>query len=214
MSRSKKKNTLHVILADGRTDKERIDSATGITQMAPQSALYTQNSQIKAAVDNVGTLTGDLKTQADTANGLQKQLDEAKGTLDTTRTKHGRAMGFFRVLAENTATTLDQLASLGLVGRIGAAPPAPITPPTGVKISLGTVHGQFRASAVSATGKKFGAQISPDPIGPATWIDLPGTGKRRIITGHPSGSLVWVRFRLLRGQGASDWCAAVPVTVP
>ena len=87
--------------------------------------------------------------------------------------------------------------------------------PDTVIVKLGKKHGQFIVSAkTSLRHGKFGAQLSTDPVGPATWLDLPGNGKQRIVKGHASGALLWVRFRTLRGSNQSDWCAPVSVTVP
>ncbi len=209
-----RRNNLHVLLADGRTDKERIDTANGIIKLAPQSAVYAQHPEVHAAVDALTPIVADLKSQGDLALGLQLQLDAVKGGIDATRTKYGHALGVLRTTLEGAATTIEEVTSLGLTGRIGGATPAPLVPPTGVRIALGKKHGQFRASAESTFKGKFGAEVSSDPIGPATWVDVTGTGKRRLITGHASGTLVWVRFRIVAGQRASDWCTPVPVTVP
>ena len=213
MSKKKNTNTIRALLADGRNDKERIDTMTGITKMAPNSALYNQNAAVHAAVDASSGFANQLKAQGETETGLQTQLDDVKQSIDTTRVKYGRSIGVLRASLEAAAATVDELTALGVTGQIGATPPAPLTPPTGVKVALGKIHGQFHASAVS-THKKFGAQVSSEPVGPTTWVDLNGTGKRRLISGHPSGSLLWVRFRSLRGQAASEWCAPVSVTVP
>ncbi len=170
---------------------------------------------MQAAVTEIAGLSTSLKSADAQVTHDEAQLLLSKGVRDTTRTKFDRSMVVFATMVENTATTVDQAASVGLVGRIGKAAPAPLEPPDAVIVKLGTKHGQFRVAVNTSTpGGKFGAQISTDPIGPATWVDLPGAGRTRLITGHASGSLVWVRFRRLRGQVPSDWCAPVPVTVP
>ena len=209
-----KKNTLHVLLADGKNDQERIETITGISKLAPQSVVYVQIPTIHAAVDAVIGIGVDLKNQGDQVTGLEKQLEEVKTLLEKTRIKYGRAIGILRTTCEGQDLSAADIASIGLTSRVGAPSVPALTPPTGVKVSLGKTHGQFRASAVSTEHSKFGAQVSPDPVGPATWVDLPGTGKRRLITGHASGSLVWVRFRTVHKETVSDWCAPVPVTVP
>ncbi len=215
MSRSKKKNLLKATLPDDATDQARIDTMQNIVSMAPQSPLYTQNAKVKSAVDDAGQKASTLKTQVTTANTLKLQWEQAVEEVIATRNQLGTARTLLRSTLESNATSLADLASLGVGGYIGAVPPTPVTPPTGVKVDLGKVHGQFRATAISPVkGPKFGAQISADPIGPTTWIDLPGNGKRRLITGHASGSLVWVRFRVVRGHTTSDWSAPMSVTVP
>ena len=139
----------------------------------------------------------------------------SKEVLDQTRAKLDRSLGVVTSIVENLATTADQAAALGFTARLGKAAPGPLAPPEGVVVVLGKTHGQFRASAkTTKKGARFGAQVSSDPIGPATWVDLPGNGKRRLVTGHASGTIVWIRFRTERSQHQSDWCTPVSVTVP
>ncbi len=55
------------------------------------------------------------------------------------------------------------------------------------------------------------AQSSLDGI---TYAQLGvGHGKTRVVTGA-SGTKVWVRFAMVRGQQVSDWSIAVLVTIP
>jgi hypothetical protein len=216
MSSKNKSQSLHVLLPLGQmSDKERADTGTTIGTMAPSSPIYTQSTHVQAAVADVVSLTAALKSADASVTHDEAQLALSRGGRDTVRTKLDRSLGVYTSLAENLATTVDEAAALGLTARIGRAAPAPLAPPDGVIVKLGTKHGQFRVSAKTSlrTGH-YGAQISADPVGPLTWQDLTGGGKSRLITGHASGSLVWVRFRLLRGQQASDWCTPVPVTVP
>jgi len=216
MTTKSKSQNLHVILPLGQmSDKERADLGTTVGNMAPSSPLYAQHPQLQPAVSDVASLSTALKADDASVVHDEAQLASSREGRDTTRTKFDRAMWVFTSLVENLALTVDQAAQLGLTARVGKAPPAPLAPPEGVIVKLGRKHGQFRAS-VKTTQKngRFGAQISTDPVGPTTWQELPGAGRSRLIGGHPSGTLVWVRFRALRGQQQSDWCAPVPVTVP
>ena len=207
---------LHITLALSQmSDKERIDLAKHIAQLAPASSLYS-NPHIQAAVAQVSTLGTKLGTDDSGVGDLESQLALSKEVRAATRSNYDKAMGVLTSLAQNEAKTPDEAASLGFINaRVGRGSPAPLTPPDGVVVKLGRKHGQFRAAAkTAATHGRFGAQISTDPVTPASWQDVAGSGKVRLITGHASGSLVWVRFRALRGTTASDWCAPVPVTVP
>jgi hypothetical protein len=164
----------------------------------------------------VSTLGVKLGTDDSSVGGFETQLALSKEVRATTQNQYDKAIGVLVSLAESEAKTPDEAASLGFINaRVGGGTPSPLTPPDGVIVKLGKKHGQFRASAKSPlTHGRFGAQLSTDPVGPATWQDLTGSGKTRLVTGHASGTLVWVRFRTLRGNTASDWCAPVPVTVP
>jgi hypothetical protein len=74
-------------------------------------------------------------------------------------------------------------------------------------------HGRMTVS-VHETGKtrhQYVAEQSPDGV---TWSQLGnGRGKTRVITGA-SGTKVWVRFALVRGQAQSDWSTPYLVTIP
>jgi hypothetical protein len=116
---------------------------------------------------------------------------------------------------EAKATKVTDANAVGFNARLGRAPVVPLIAPETVLIILGKKHGQFTASAkTSLKHTRFGAQIGTDPTNLATFQDLPGTGKRRIVKGHASGTVLWVRFRALRGSSQSDWCTPVSVTVP
>jgi hypothetical protein len=212
----KKIQNLHIALALGQmTDKERVDLCTTMGQLAPTSPLYAQNPHLQAAVTEAVSLGTSFHTAEGTVTQNYATLVLSKEVLDQTRAKLDRSLGVVSSMLENLATTVEQAATVGFTARLGKAVPGPLVPPDGIIIVLGKKHGQFRASAKSSRkSDRFGAQVSTDPIGPATWQDLPGNGKRRLVTGHPSGSVVWVRFRTERGQNQSDWCAPVSVTVP
>ncbi len=196
------------------SDKGRVDLCARIGQLAPTSPLYTQNPNLQAAVTQTVSLGTSLGAAAATVNQNEAALILSKEVLVQARAKLDKSLGVVSSVVENLATTPDQAAAVGLTARIGKAPPAPLAAPGGVIVSLGKKHGQFHVSAKSSARDRFGAQVSVDPIGPTTWVDLSGNGKRRLVTGHASGTLVWVRFRAVRGQNQSDWCTPVSVTVP
>jgi len=216
MATKTKKDSLHVHMPLATfSDKSRVDLTGTIGNIAPASPIYTQNPHVQAVVADVVSLGTALKTSDSSVVDDEAKLAVSKGVRDTTRTKLDSKLALYASLIENLATTVDEAAAMGLPARIGKAPPAPLAPPDGVIVKLGKKHGQFRVSAkTSLKNGRFAAEISADPIGAATWQPLLGAGKSRLVMGHPSGTLLWVRFRILRGQSASDWCAPVPVTVP
>jgi len=215
MSAPKKPAPLRVTFNNADlTDPERVNLAGAVGVAAPISALYNQHPAVKAALDAFIAAGVSLGGATTVVRDLEQKLGVAKETVDLSRTLFGQASTVARTTVETTATTLEEVASVGLTGRFGRAPAKAIAPPTGVAIHLGKKHGQFRASAVYTGRAKYGAQVSTDPVGPATWQDLPGSGKERTVMGHPSGTLVWVRFRTLGKNSASEWCTPVAVTVP
>ena len=209
------KTSLHIILALTKLDdKGRIDLATNLKTMAPTSALYTQNPAIQAAVTECtgnGALLGAI--DAEVTNDEAK-LALSKEKRENLRAAFDKSAIVVKSLVEHHGTTVEEAASLGFISQIGKTPPAPLATPNGVTVKLGKKHGQFRVSADTPGHGKFGAQISPNPIGPGTWQDLPGTGKTHLVTGYASGTELWVRFRSVSSKAVSDFCTPVLVTVP
>jgi hypothetical protein len=83
-------------------------------------------------------------------------------------------------------------------------------------VKTGKVQGKSRV-AIAQPGKLPGiliAEVSIDPIGPATWSVMPGSGKQRKLSGYASGTKLWVRFAAVRYGQQSDWCTPVLVTIP
>jgi hypothetical protein len=100
-----------------------------------------------------------------------------------------------------------------LVG--AAATQGPPEPPAALVVKLGKAHGKAR---VIVEGKGylglFAAEASIDPIGPATWVSLPGNGKQRKLSGYPSGTRLWVHFAATRHGQQSAWSVPVLVIIP
>ena len=59
----------------------------------------------------------------------------------------------------------------------------------------------------------WAVEMSPDPVGPGTWVAAPGVGNGRTFTGV-SGTKVWVRYAMIRGAQQSAWSTPVLVTFP
>jgi hypothetical protein len=210
------KTAVHVLLtlADFN-DAELVALGQSIAKLAPQSALYQQVPGLQAVVGDIAQQNSVLDGANAEIVKAQAELVTMKETRDVARDQLEKNMTGLRGLVEAKAVSVADANALGLTARSGRAPISPLLPPETVIVRLGKKHGQFIVSAKSSLRHaKFGAQLSADPIGPATWQDLPGSGKQRIVKGHASATLVWIRFRTLRGRDQSDWCAPVSVTVP
>jgi hypothetical protein len=197
------------------SDPEIVLLGANIAKMAPTSALYTNNPGMQPLVTDIGSQNVVLGNMAAAIAKAEADLVTMKETRDTTRDQLEKDIVGLRGFVEAKAATVADANAVGFNARSGKAPDAPLAVPDGIIVHLGKKHGQFMVSAKTSLKRgKFGAQLSADPIGPATWQDMLGTAKRRIVTGHASGTVVWVRFRTLRGASASDWCAPVSVVVP
>jgi hypothetical protein len=210
------KDAVHVVLTLGAlSDPEMVSLGANIAKMAPTSALFQQNPGMQPLVTDIGSQNVVLGNMAAAIAKAEADLVTMKETRDNSRDQLEKSIVGLRGFVEARAATVADANAIGFIARSGRAPTAPLTTPDGVIVHLGKKHGQFIVTVKTSLKRaKFGAQLSADPIGPATWGDLPGNGKRRIVTGHASGTVVWVRFRTLRGASASDWCAPVSVVVP
>jgi hypothetical protein len=194
------------------TDAEILQLVVAIAAVAPQSALISV-AAIAASVAAVATKGAAFKAydEAVTADEEKTRIDKAgklgsRGALESELTSLAGLVG-------NNAKTPADVASMALTvaaSRVVATAP-PATPETVNVVVPKKVRGRAKVS-VPSTGR-FVAQGSADPIGPATWYDLPGTGKSRTLTGA-SGTKIWVRFARVRGQLQSDWSTPVLVTLP
>jgi hypothetical protein len=210
------KNALHVILdLQALSDEDLGALAATIAKLAPTSTLFTNNPGIQTLVADVGTRNATLGGVASAIVQAESELVTMKATRDDARDALEKDLVGLRGLVEAKGASVSDANAVGFAARIGRAPIAPLVAPDTVTVILGKKHGQFTVSAkTSLLHAHYDAQWSPDPVGPATWQGIPGSGKRRKVTGHASGTLVWIRFRALRGNAQSDWCNPVSVTVP
>jgi hypothetical protein len=190
-----------------------------ILKLAPQSPLFINNVVMQQAVSMLGTTFTTLKTAGNTRAASAKQHKNDVSAEAEARGANDRALLLVKTLAENGATNANDLASMALspihLGK-STGTTLPLVPPESIDIAMGKKgHGKVKVAAheTGTTRHRYAAEMSPDPIGATTWSALPGTGKSRRLTGK-SGTSVWVRFALIRGQQQSDWSTPVLVTFP
>jgi len=199
------------------SEKARGELVTSVLKMAPKSALFTQSGAVQAEVDNLGKTydgyTAALAVAA--ASARQHKLDVA--AAQQARIANNRSIKLLKTLVEHGAQTPDDVKSMAMTPQETPRPaPAALLPPESIDVR---VHkkgsGKVTASAHQAGGgrRHYAAEISTDPIGPATWVGVPGSGKSRKLSGA-SGTSVWVRFALQRGQLQSEWSTPVLITFP
>jgi hypothetical protein len=197
------------------TDAERADLVTNITQNAPQADLYKNQPPIQAAVATLATAGAAFTKSVAAIAASEGLLVSQKQTRDLDRAALDRALSLLSALVQNGATTDADALAMGLRTFHPQAKSTVVAPPDGAIVKPAKAHGKFTASAHDLLGRRhFAAQLSPDPVTATSWMDLPGNGKQRRLSGYPSGSTQWVRFAALRGQERSAWCAPVAVVVP
>jgi hypothetical protein len=202
-----------------RLDDDGLHQIAGaVKQASPTSALVAANPAMAASVaamekkDAAFTKSGETVTE--TRNKLKVDIaadaqcrSDLEGEIRT-----------YVTFASNDAKSPADVHAAGL-------PPAPPRPPKNQPPAVPDQidakapkrgHGKITVSVheTGPTRHEYVAQWSPDPVGPSSWAALGvGHGKTRSVTGA-SGTKVWVRFAMVRGQLQSDWSTPILVTLP
>ncbi len=182
---------------------------------APTSALVMASPPLQASVTALGTKDATL-AKANTAVENDRQALK----IDTATEALARAdvHGELRTYATLFANVAKSPADIHGGGLPPAGPRASKTTPPTVPESLDTRtpktgHGKI-VVLVHETGPTRHLYIAQQSGDGVTYTGLGvGYGKTRTVTG-PSGTKVWVRFAMVRGQLQSDWCTPVLVTIP
>ena len=210
----------HVVLSlqDLNADEKARDAlVTAVLNMAPKSALVTSNPVMQSEVTNLGKTYTDYTAARGVAAASAKQHKLNVAAQHAARIVNNKSIKLLKTLVENNAQSPDDVKSMAMTPLSEQRPaPAALLPPESIDVR---VHkkgsGNVTASAHQSGGprRRYAAEMSPNPIGPTTWVGLPGGGKSRKLSG-PSGTSVWVRFALQRGQLQSDWSTPVLITFP
>jgi hypothetical protein len=200
--------------AASMNDAARESALAAIQKMAPQSPLM-QVPAVAASVGALATKGTALVTNAAAVAAAEQQHKNCIAARDGSRVSFDLELGSLKGLVENNAASAVDVTSMGfqllVVAKASKTPP---DPPAALVVKTGKAHGK---ASVVVQGKgylgKFAAEVSTDPIGPATWTSLPGAGKQRKLTGA-TGTRLWVRFAAVRYGMQSDWCTPVLVTLP
>jgi len=213
MSQAQKVEVIQVKLNLSALDIDgRIALSSMLAKAAPQSAVYGSNPFLKGAADKAVQRGDDLQAAATAAHNAEMKLSAAKAAVVVAEARFDRDVLCLKSAAEATCTTEAELNDLGFNRRQPKAAPEPLTAPESIVAKMGKDKGTMVVQA-KRVGRvsTYVAEISPDPIGPATWQSIPGTGVRRTLSGYQSGAQYWVRFRSVRANEESAWSDPVPV---
>jgi hypothetical protein len=197
------------------TDLQRENLLAGIQKVAGQSALV-QLPAVAASLAALATKGATLSTNVAVAAASEAQFKNTVVVRDASRVSFDLELDTLKTLAENNATDAADLTGIGFVPlNVSKASRTVPDAPAAVIVKTGKTHGKARV-AVQGKGNlgSFVAEVSTDPIGPATWTSLPGNGKQRTLSGYPTGTKLWVHFAKVRWGLQSAWSVPVLVTIP
>jgi hypothetical protein len=170
---------------------------------------------VKEAVAQVGTTHDAYKAARLETSAIQAKVALALENELAAKGASNQSILLLKGLTEENATTADELISTGYAAR-GPRAAVELAPPPSLDVYMGKKgYGKLRISAHYPTKARrvCAAQWSADPYDDASWQNLPGTGKSRKLSGK-SGTSIWVRMALIRGQQQSEWSTPVRVTFP
>ncbi len=196
-------------------DARRAGLLAGIQKVAPSSPL-AQIPAIATSLAALATKGTAFTTTAATVASTEAAYKASILPRALAREELDAEFVMLKGLVEHNATSAADLTAMGFALLVGAgAPQGPPQPPAALVVRLGKVHGKARV-AVEGKGYlgQFAAQVSTDPIGPATWASLPGSGKQRKLSGYATGTRLWVQFAAIRLGVQSAWSVPVLVIIP
>lgn len=209
-------NVIHVGMDVSRLGEEGLKTlVSGILQTASQSTLYASSPVVQACVAALSVASAKHQAAEDAVIAAEAKLEvEKQNAIDAWLALMTSLVQYRRVV-ETTATSATDVTAAGFTPLTRAAPGA-IAIPHGIDVFYPKKRRGRAKVTVQGEGRnrRYGAQICLDPLTQSAWTDLDGDGRSHWLTGYPSGTVVWVRFRAVRGHAKSDWCSPVCITIP
>lgn len=199
------------------TGKDMADTATRVARggkigtLGTQSALYTGNPAVKAAVDSVVADTTALKSAQEADNTAQAAAGKARTALALAMSTWD---GSYRVLTSTgskVCKTADDGTSLGLLVRTTAR--NPLAPPIAIVLKQDKVKNLLRIHVKRAPGMDtVDVQMSSDPITATSWSTLDQNGAVHVVPNPPKGT-IWIRAASRTAKGKSEWTTPVSIVI-
>jgi hypothetical protein len=213
----RKTEVIHVLLdLDSLDEASRDALIAGVLEMAPQSPLYLNDPRLQEQVAGLAKSQVAYKAAMQTAAASAAQHVSDVTATFRAQTVVNKSLRFLRMLVQTYATSVGDVQSMAFVPYDGPPPPPPLEPPDSIDVRPGPkLSGRATVSAhyTGKTRRCFEVDVSPNPATDTSWQRAPGSGKSRKLTGE-SGTSVWVRFALVRGQRQSAWGTPVLITFP
>ena len=198
------------------TDEQRDTLTAGVGQALSTSKLVQSNAGMAASGAALATKATIFKASRATAAASLQQAHADAATCNTDRAAVDAELLSYIGTATAQAKSVADLTGAG-VGQRPPPPPKPAFAPPDVvdAVFFKSVKGKFKTLPHGFKKRRMTwvVEMSHDPVGPITWIAVPGTGNGRTFTGV-SGTQVWVRYAMLRGTLQSAWGTPVLVTFP
>jgi hypothetical protein len=197
--------------ADQASDDAAIHRSKVVGNMAVNTPRYQNDPTFKAVINDQVQAGVDLNTAAIDVSLILASLAKVRGVLDAKRQDWRRANGAAIKQVEKTFPTEQEIQSYGYSvltpSNSGLVAPSDIVVRYDLAKALLRIHVRW-----SSRGQKCVIEISTDPIGEGTWVQLDGSGCLRALSGYAPGTY-WVRAATVRAKAQSEWFGPVAVIV-
>lgn len=198
------------------TDDIRDQTVAGVLQVAPTSTLILADPAMQASVAALGAKSTKFKATRDTVSADEQKMAADIELENQAREAVDREILVLVGLVSTRGKTAAEVTGAGFKLRPPPPPPLPFAAPDALDLRFPEKEkGKFIVTP-HGIGKRrctWAVQMSADPYGPTTWVEVVGPGKSRTLTGA-SGTKVWVRYAMVRGNQQSAWGTPVLVTFP
>ena len=196
---------------DKVSDQSRTARAAIVATMALKTPLYGTDTAFKDAIDKLVQSGLDLTASSAQLGKLEAELAMARATHDARVNAYDKAYGVSAASVESHSTKPEDIQSYGFAVLSKTA--QPLVPPADVRVRFDAAKGLIRVRVIYPSGRHMCAvEISPNPVGPDTFVRVDGTGAIRALAGYAPG-MWWIRAATLRAKEQSDWFGPVAVIV-
>jgi hypothetical protein len=180
--------------------------------MATTLPEYGSDPVFKGTIDDVVAAGTQLAAAVAEVTTFKAGLANARGSRDTTRFLFDKAYYTAVNQVERYATKAPDLVAAGFLALDVAT--AALAGPSSIEVAFDPKAETIDIHVRYPKGVKDRCviAISPDPVGPATYVELLGHGRKQHLGGYAPGTW-WVRACSVRAKARSAWVGPVSVIV-
>jgi hypothetical protein len=213
---SSKKKTVKKVLVKLDTSKmtpaERVQFARNAQNTAKQCPAYTGSATAQASMTT-------WQTAANALDQNQSSIAQAVLALQTLRGQEGQLVYNYDVAAADYGGVVQTLANgvpsivtgMGLAVKADATPSPAIVAPTGLMIATSKAGVDSLVWDKVPGARLYVMQYSPDPATDASWVTMPGGGRRRKLVGLVHGQKYVLRVMAMGAKQSGPWSATLGV---
>jgi hypothetical protein len=196
---------------DKATLKSRRDRSSVVQKTAPSSPIWKTEPSVKAAGEALIQAGADVAAREARLLQLTSVAETARQKVISLRITWDERFAAYASSVESRAVKPEDLTNLGLPLLEESA--YPLAPPLDV-----TVRYDLAASVIRILVKRppgdhgCRIEISPNPVAPDSYKEIPGDGARRTVAGLPPGGY-WIQAAMVGPEGLSAYSPPVFVRV-